>query len=202
MALSLLLKTDIHAYLLPIDLLFKKLLFRSATRLASLPPSHPLFTFVRKAAIRYVKKHRSMLHSLFHSSDITPDNIEPVSPARRRPSYRPKFSTHILGDKEDALVAARTLHDSKVSIYCDGSGFEGKIGAAAVLYIDQVETKTLKYHLAPITDHTVYEGELVGLSLTFHLLNSLRLPVRSRIVIGSDSQAVIKPLKNQKSHPA
>ena len=41
---------DTHANLLPVDLLFDKVLFRSVVRLTSLPPSHLLHSPVQKAA--------------------------------------------------------------------------------------------------------------------------------------------------------
>ena len=41
---------DAHAYILPIDLLFCKLLFRATLRLCSLPISHPLHPCIRSAA--------------------------------------------------------------------------------------------------------------------------------------------------------
>lgn len=57
-----------------------------------------------------------------------------------------------------------------IRIYSDGSGFEGGIGAAAVLYRGNNEPKTLKYHLGPATEHTVYKGEGVGAMLGMELL--------------------------------
>jgi ribonuclease HI len=194
---------EAHANLLPIDLLFKKVLFRSTTRLASLPDSHPLFKPIRKAAGRYVKKHRSPLHNLFHHTGVTPNAIETISTVRRRPNYVTKFSTHIAGNKETALAMARTLHNNcKYSFYTDGSGFENGIGAAAVSYINKVESQYLWFHLGPTSKHTVYEGELIGICLALHILLSLPLNIRSRVIIGSDSQAAIKALANQSTHPA
>jgi ribonuclease HI len=193
---------DVHANLLPIDLLFDKILFRSATRIASLQPPHPLFALARKAAKRYVKKHRSPLHNLFHTTGVDPFLTEPIAPTRRRPNYKPALSTSILGSKPEALAAANTHHNTQVSLYCDGSGFEDGIGASAVLYINKIEQKSLRYHLGPASEHTVYEGELVGLSLALHLLNSLRFQIHSYTVIGTDNQAAIRALNNQRPHPA
>jgi hypothetical protein len=41
---------DVHTNLLPIDLLFHKILFHAATQIASLPTTHPLHRLSRKAA--------------------------------------------------------------------------------------------------------------------------------------------------------
>jgi ribonuclease HI len=112
------------------------------------------------------------------------------------------LSTSILHNKPDTLAAARAHHNTQVSLYCDGSGFEDGIGASAVLYINKIEQKSLRYFLGPSTEHTVYEGELVGLSLALHLLNSLSFQLHSHTVIGTDNQAAIRALNNQRSHPA
>jgi len=37
---------DVHGYILPIDLLFCKILFRAALRICTLPPTHPLHPLV------------------------------------------------------------------------------------------------------------------------------------------------------------
>jgi ribonuclease HI len=87
-----------------------------------------------------------------------------------------------------------------VSVYSDGSGFEGGVGASAVLFINNVETKTLRYHLGPLTKHTVYEAEILGLTLSFHLLHNLKRQLLNPSVLGTDSQALLKALDNQRSH--
>ena len=139
-----------HANLLPVDLLFNKILFHAATHLASLPPSHPLYPLICKAASRHVKKHRSPLHDLFFTMRINPNKVEKVQPTRRRPNYIPSFSTHITDTKQEALDAAIEYHRSPISVYSDGSGFENGIGAAAVLYINKIERKTLNTTLGPL----------------------------------------------------
>ncbi|KAF5378885.1 hypothetical protein D9615_006982 [Tricholomella constricta] len=194
---------DAHTNLLPVDLLYHKILQRAAVRLASLPDTHPLHSPVRKAAKRYVKRHRSPLHSLFFLTGIDPSLVETVSSTRRRPNYAPSFSTHIEDSKETALVEAnRIFRLAPTSVHCDGSGYEGGVGASAVLFVNGLEKASLKYHLGPITKHTVYEAEIVGLTLGLHLLTSTSRNLRSITAIGSDSQAAIKALGNQRPHPA
>lgn len=134
--------------------------------------------------------------------NISPDSIETISPIRRRPNYKKKLSTHIAPSKEEALTKATTLHNSTYTVYSDGSGFENGIGAAAIMYINQVESQSLWMHLGPSTEHTVYEGELAGLCLALHILYSLPFSIHSRIIIGTDSQAAIKALSKQTSHLA
>jgi ribonuclease HI len=70
------------------------------------------------------------------------------------------------------------------------------------MFINKTESQSLKFHLGPLSKHTVYEAELVGLSLALRLLLSLPYQIRSCVIIGIDSQAAIKALSNQRPHPA
>lgn len=192
---------DIHANLLPIDLLFHKILFRAASRICTLPDTHPLFKLSRRAAGKYVKRHRSPMHNLFYLTRLHPAHTETITPIRRRPSYRTSFTTIICESKEKALELATTTNDQfPTRIYCDGSGFEGGIGAAAVLYQGPRLVKSLKYYLGPKSKHTVYEAEGVGITLGLHMLANLKSELADTVIIGVDSQATIKSLKNQRSH--
>ena len=132
---------DAHANLLPIDLLYHKILSRTAIRLAPLPPSHPLHSPVKSAAKRYIGKHRSPLHSLFFITKTPQTLIETIHPTRRHPNYIPSFQPRIMRDKPLALDLSTLMHEvAGFSIYCDGSGFEGGFGASAILYADGQET--------------------------------------------------------------
>ncbi|KAH7918414.1 hypothetical protein BV22DRAFT_1024629, partial [Leucogyrophana mollusca] len=62
------------------------------------------------------------------------------------------------------------------------------------------EDRTLKYYLGSGEDHTVYEGELVGMLLAMELLRTERHRVGS-IAIGIDNQAAIRAAINQKMSP-
>jgi hypothetical protein len=55
---------------------------------------------------------------------------------------------------------AKDLADgSPNKVYTDGSGLEGHIGAAAVLYRNGVPKRTRRTRLGFTKHHTVYEGE-------------------------------------------
>ena len=108
----------------------------------------------------------------------------------------------ISSDKESALTSANENHtQSQYKVYCDGSGFEGGAGASAILYKGNHIIKSLCYHLGPLTEHTVYESELIGLMLTLHLLIGLTCQLLFTVIIGIDNQAAIRSLTNQKSKP-
>ena len=194
---------EAHANLPPIDLLFRKIQFRAATRICALPSRHPLYEVACRAARRFVKTHRSPLHHLFFTTGLKPQDVETIDPVRRHPNYRPALKTVISNNKESALISANENHaESQYKVYCDGSGFEGGAGASAVLYKGNRIIKSLRYHLGPLTEHTVYESELIGLMLALHLLIGLTCQLLFTVIIGIDNQAAIRSLMNQKSKPA
>jgi ribonuclease HI len=76
-----------------------------------------------------------------------------------------------------------------VKVFADGSGMEGKIGAAAVLYRNGRMKTKLQYQLGSQRHHTVYEGEGIGAVLGTKLV-SKEWGVRSAIFY-IDNQASI-----------
>jgi ribonuclease HI len=192
---------DVHANLLPIDLLFRKILFRAAIRICSLPQSHPLHAAIRKAARRSVRRHRSPLHNLLHLADISPNSVETVSAVRRSPGYTEAFKSFICSSKEQALEKIKDIERAHpIQVFCDGSGFEGGVGASAVLYIDNQVVKVLHFHLGSEKEHTVYEAEGIGISMALHMLKTRNRQLTRPLSICSDSQALLKALGNQRPH--
>ena len=187
-----------HAYLPPPHLLFFATLVRSATRLASLPPSHPLHKPTQQAIKRQVKRHRGPLHTLFTTTGIHPKNYETILPARRRRNYRLLGDIHIDEDREVAIANANQLKG--IVVYTDGSGCDKKVGAAAVMMKNGRELDSLHYHLGSETEHTVYEAEAIAVILALHLLTNLKKKLK-KVTIGMDNQAVLLGMKNQKSKP-
>src|SRR5260221_9452704 len=74
---------EVHSNVLPMHLTLNRACCRSAVRLATLPPFHPLSKPIDRAAKRYVKSHRSPLHELFHYTQISPSTMEKILPTRR-----------------------------------------------------------------------------------------------------------------------
>ena len=74
-----------------------------------------------------------------------------------------------------------------MALYCNGSGFEGGVGASAVLYEKGTKTQHLTYHLGLIREHTVYKAEIIGTTLGLHLLTVIGEGLPSNSLIGSDS---------------
>lgn len=84
------------------------------------------------------------------------------------------------------------LHPN-VLIFSDGSAHNGQVGAAAVLIRSGTPAKSLRYHLGPISHHTVYEAELTGMLLGAHLLNMEQRQTYT-VIFAVDNQAALKAL--------
>ncbi|OJA10385.1 hypothetical protein AZE42_10669 [Rhizopogon vesiculosus] len=117
--------------------------------------------------------HRSSLHHLFHSTEL--DLINPtIAPSREQ------------------AIADHDSNEDEIKIYCDGSGINQNIGAAAVLYCkERPQPRVLRYHLGSADEHTVYESEAVGLTLAAQLI-STEDDITFQVSIYVDNQAAIK----------
>ena len=111
------------------------------------------------------------------------------------------FDLIIPPSKDAALTFVNLTNTSvPVRVYSDGSGFEGGIGASALLYINDRLARSLRFYLGSPTKHTVYEAEGVGELMALHLLTSLNRQLTAPTILGSDSQAAIRALGNQSAH--
>ena len=128
---------NVHSFILPVDLLFNKLLVCAALRLCSLPKSLPLNPITQSTAQCKAKWHQSPLHNLIHLAQVNLKEVEVINPVRKSPGYVPSFDTMIPSSKDKALTFANLTNSTiPVCIYSDGSGYEGGIGASALLYIN------------------------------------------------------------------
>ena len=166
---------EAHANLLPMTLLLQNTCHQAIIRLAAHPDTHPLHAPIRRAAGHYVSSHRSSLHRLTHFFKVQPTEIKALIPARRAPTSNLKcpYKTHIAVTRESAAKEHHELQD-KIQVYSDGSGHDGKIGAAAILFCVGAHPRTLCYYLGTDKEHTVYEAEMVGLTLAAKLLATER----------------------------
>jgi len=180
---------EIHANLLPMLLLLQHLLHNAALRLASRPQSHPLYSLVKRATERNVKRHKTALHHLFHGLKINPERIETVSPHPLHPTSLTPFVTDIANSKEEAKVDFQNC-TSCTMIFTDSSSHNSQVGAAATLFINHNHVATLHQHLGKATEHTVFEAEAVRLVLAAHLL-AQRREVSFPTTIFADNQVAI-----------
>ena len=167
---------DTHMYILPVDLLFCKLLFCAVLCLCTLPTAHPLCPLVRSVVHQKVKHHCSPIHHFINFLGLNPNEIKIIAPVRRSPGYSPAFEIVIPPLKEAALLfATLTNTTAPVRVYTDDSGFETGTGASALLYINDHLSRSLHFYLGTSQEHTVYKAEGVWMIMGLHLLSGLTL---------------------------
>ena len=182
---------EVHANLLPGPLLIQCILHNSLLRISTLPSHHPLSTITNHIAKRNtVKRHKSALHHLLQNLAVNPRMTETIHPHPVHPDSCSPFSMSIAASKDDAVAEFHRCN-SRTMVFTDSSSMEGKVGAAASLYIDFTHVVTLRYHLGKDTEHTVFEAEGVGLILATQLLLS-RNEATFPATIFADNQAVIR----------
>ena len=193
---------DTHAGVLPANLMLERICHSAAVRTATLPASHPLRSMVRGYSKTPAKTHLSPLQKLIERFKIRPKRFETIRPDPRPPTYKRTFAATIADSKEES-IKEEAKDDSDVRIYTDGSGFEGNVGAAAVLYRKGAKEpeKVLRYHLGSLKKHTTFEGEAVGSILAAWMLQGRPEVGRSKITNYTDSQAFIRATGTRKSGP-
>jgi len=175
---------------MPFNILVEKLTHRATTRLAMLPNCHLLEKHTVREANRYLKQHRVPLHEILHAFKIHPNKFKSIRPGWKR-NTPTSFATSIPSTKEEAITEA-AADRSEVWVFLDGSGQGGKIGSAAVLFRGGVEKWAVRKYMGTKEKHTVYEAELVRLSLAAELMKQ-EWHVQT-LTIGADSQAVIQAI--------
>ena len=160
---------DLHAGLWPVHILLQQVCHQAAMRIAALPGTHPLYNIYRTRARRYIKAHRAPLHELAAMYGITPGSVEVLDPVHTPPLQEIK-ATIILAGLNDEHDEEVVVEDGEVQLFSDGSGLDGSVGVAAVMYKDGREVKVLRYCLGMLTDHTVFEAEATGVFLALHIL--------------------------------
>jgi hypothetical protein len=195
--------TDIleaHANLFPFHLTLDKIRHRALLRMATLPETHPVHQHIRRAHKIHVKRHRSPLHCLLAAYKwINPDRTETIDAVRMGPKWKPLLGISIAPDKDEAKKEVQE-NQAEVKIFTDGSGYEGGIGAAAILLRRDKPIRVLRYHLGTEKQQVVYGGEMIGLTLGARLLQTENQPFRS-VAFFSDSQAAIRATQINKPVP-
>ena len=94
-----------------------------------------------------------------------------INTVRFGTGWRPNVTTKVINGTDKATEAIQ--HDNQdVKIFTGGSGMEGKIGMAAVLYQNGLRHLTKSHHqLGSQRHHTVYEGEGIGAMLGTKLIS-------------------------------
>ena len=111
----------------------------------------------------------------------------------------PKVTLRIADSKEQVREEEEG-DKSRVKVFTDGSGYEGRVGAAAVLYQDGAVRSRKRMRLGSIQHHTVYEGEGVGMILGLELIREEQ-HTNGTIPMGVDSTSAITAMHAIKLGP-
>ncbi|OAX34215.1 ribonuclease H-like protein, partial [Rhizopogon vinicolor AM-OR11-026] len=95
-----------------------------------------------------------------------------------------------VGQSPEEAIIEDTIVQEDLRVYSDGSAADGGVGAAAVLMRGDVVVREKRFHLGSDKEHTVYEGELVGMILAVDLLREEG--GKGMLVSDVDNQAAIK----------
>ena len=155
--------------------------------MTTLPASNPVHREIRLAA-RQCKRHKSPLHFLVKAFGTHPKSTEEILPLRHSPKWTPNVTTLIADKKEKAIRDAERA-DEETQIFTDGSGYQGGIGAAAVLRHRGKLEKVLHFHLGSDKHYTVFNSEQISMLLGIELLRKEQ-NVHS-VYMGVDNQAAI-----------
>jgi hypothetical protein len=121
-----------------------------------------------------------------HRFNIRPQLIETTKAICFDRGWKPKIKTMMADNADNGIEEVHNNHPD-VKVFTDGSGMEGKIGAAAILYRNG--SKKTMYQLGSQKHHMVYKGEGVGVILGTKLI-SKEWGIWSAIIY-TDNQAAI-----------
>jgi hypothetical protein len=188
---------EIEAGLQPAWIRLQTKVLQSITRMQSLAAEHPIQKWLsnaektRTAAIT----HRSNLENVLYQFPHMATKIKSIKPYIRPPWWLPKVQIRMSQSKGDA----KTLYDdiqeladpTTAAIYTDGSGIEGKIGAA--MYSPTMN-KTLYQHLGTETQYNVFIAEVTALKSAAEIMQEDHPYTECHIY--ADSQSAIKAIDN------
>ena len=91
-----------------------------------------------------------------HRYNIKPQQIEIIKTVHHDLNWRPNIKIKIAENFKDAIKDSET-DNPDIKVFTDGSGMNGKIGAAAVLYRNGRMKAKLCLQLGSEQQHMVYE---------------------------------------------
>ncbi len=165
----------------------------AVTRMQSLSSLHPIHEWILRALRTRTSsiRHRSNLEHVFqHFPQLTAE-IETIEPFIRPPWWTSRIQIQIAEDKDSAKKQHEHITAEMANalpIYTDGSGIEGKIGAAAC-----GGHRTGTQHLGNDKQFNVYAAELTAMNLAVELAEENVEHTTWHIF--ADSQAAIRGIQ-------
>lgn len=192
-----------HTNLPPFQQTLRKACHHSSLCMATLHKSHPLqkgingaFNYHASRNFAGTKCHPSPLHRLFHEFKINPTTTETLEPVGHYPKWIPDVELSIARKLDKAFL-------EDIMVYSDSSAIDGGIGGAVVLMEGDEMVDERRLYLGKTKEHTVYEGEVVGMILVVELLRERTRRTRERpmMALGVDNQAAIHATGGFQSRP-
>ncbi|KAF8804567.1 hypothetical protein BYT27DRAFT_7106622, partial [Phlegmacium glaucopus] len=146
------------------------------------------------------KKHHTPLHEVMYRFKLKPELMQKIAAMRQGPKWKPAMAIRIADNKDIAKEEDRT-DIARIKVYSDGSGLEGQVGVAAVLYHDGILRSSRRLKLGSLKHHTVFKGEGVGMILRLELIREEQR-VSGRVPMGVDNTAAIITMQAIKPSPS
>ena len=147
---------DVHAGLLPVELMLLCICHGAMVKLCTLPDTHPLHPLVQASHRSWNKKHRDPIKNALRIFKLDPRKFEPIAPDLTPPPSSLSCIIPVISEDHEESILVESGDTSDYRIYTDGSGYEGKTGASAVLYKngEPHTSHLLSFHLGDITQHS------------------------------------------------
>lgn len=185
---------DYHAGLPPFHLTLRRLAFLATARLSALPPDHPLYPTIRRAARHYPRSHHTVAHELFHTFPQLKE-VEKIDPTPY-PAALKTESVYIAPSREAALDMMTDMTQG-FCIYTDGSVKGESAGAAAVCAGEPNGSQVRHIYLGQGTDRSETDTELAGIYAALDIIRHTRH--REAVTILSDSQHALRLIRDPRA---
>jgi len=161
---------DSHANILPFQQILRNHCHRAALRLATLHVTHLLhkgiaatYRYLAKCNFDRQKRLLSPIHKLIREFKINLDTTKTIQPIHHYPKWSADVDMRIAESKEKAFKEDEGAEE-ELRAYSDSLVIDGAVGGAAVLMEGERRIGESRFHLGMADMHTVYEGEVVGIS--------------------------------------
>lgn len=184
---------NIETHSLPMHLRLDKLTSSAAVRLITSPVYEDIIGARSTRKTRSISPLEMLTTRLEKRTGVKAKEMEKITPFAAAPWWIPP-NIRIMPNKKTAEQNHKEqLQKEKAHyIYSDGSGINGKIGAAAVS--TATETPTIRRtYLGPSTFFTVYSAELYGIAMAASIGLHLNT-AHTKVIICIDNQAAIRAI--------
>ncbi|CRG90417.1 putative RNA-directed DNA polymerase from transposon BS [Talaromyces islandicus] len=190
---------DIEAQLLPPTQQLEQTAIETAMRIRT-TPLYAEMAFPQDSDT--TRSPLSQLSNLLENKfNVNLDRLEKRQPHIVPPWWTPPY-IRIAESPEAAVKEHNATEPTTLCVYTDGSGIDGRVGAAAtapMLPFQDIQKKRTEY-MGTSTTSTVYAAELKGIDLAFQIALDTHTKTNTpgKCVVFTDNQAAIQAMANPK----